>query len=194
MQGLHFVVTKTGGLIASVSTSKSFTLRRLGKLPNGKPRWSGPLFSSASQVGLGLTAGESSFPVTTLSIHGCRPAGDFLRSGAVFLCQVVAGACHTEPSESGHVDESCKQAAVLSSKGVACCEAIQRSISEHCLLSMQWSMQWSMQQLSCPACTMQQAQILCSLPVLRMHAMGYFFTMPGKCRISGCGDHHCPGR
>lgn len=62
MQGLHFVITKTGGLICSVSTSKSFTIRRLGKLPNGKPRWSGPLFSSSNQVGLGLTAGKLSLP------------------------------------------------------------------------------------------------------------------------------------
>ena len=86
MQGLHFVVTKTGGLIASVSTSKSFTIRRLGKLPNGKPRWSGPLFSSASQVGLGLTAGESLLPVAFLAAEQLVTSRDLARP----LRQVVA--------------------------------------------------------------------------------------------------------
>lgn len=59
MQGIQFVVTRLGGLVVSVELGQSFVIQRLGTDAKGNPLWSGPCFGTISNVGVGVTAGES---------------------------------------------------------------------------------------------------------------------------------------
>jgi lipid-binding SYLF domain-containing protein len=77
-KGIQFISTKLGGLVVSVQRGSSFTIQRITD-EAGNTTWSGPVFSTISNIGIGLTAGYDA--LDTIVILGNAATVDKLKTG-----------------------------------------------------------------------------------------------------------------
>ena len=68
LQGLQFLIIRTGGLLVSVTHGRGFTIQKLTS-EDGTVSWAGPLYSTVDQIGLGLSVGQDLSFVSVLDIH-----------------------------------------------------------------------------------------------------------------------------